>query len=212
VEHRLADGGRLYDVLGLDDEDISFSGIISGADAAARATALDGLRTAGKPVWLAWDTFLYQVMVRSFTADYKNGLWIPYRLVFAVLQAHENDAAEQQNSRATVRADLVAAGSLAAPAWPGLTDVAGAVAVSLQTAADVAAAVRAVHKLCADADLAIERGMGDHDRFASSSDAPTTALFLAVTDQAGRLAGLLLARAYLNHARMTLEGIAGWQS
>ena len=84
--HRLADGRKVIDCLGRDDSDISFSGVFAGSDATIRARALDELRVSGVAMPLTWDVFFYTVLVREFTAVYRNDTWIPYTLTCAVLR------------------------------------------------------------------------------------------------------------------------------
>jgi hypothetical protein len=92
VVHRLPDGGRVVDTFGADDGDISWHGILAGPDAAYRARTLDGIRVSGKAVTLAWDSFLYQVVVNELNLDYRNRWWIPYRLICTVTQDPDSAA------------------------------------------------------------------------------------------------------------------------
>ncbi len=84
--HRLPGGLRIIDALGADHADLAFNGIFSGPDAADRARILDALRIAGVALPLAWDAFLYTVIIESFEADYRSPWWIPYRLTCSVLR------------------------------------------------------------------------------------------------------------------------------
>src|SRR5579875_259637 len=83
---RLIGGGRVVDVLGRDDDTISFSGTFAGPDATARARTLDAMRVAGQELPLVWDVFYYTVVIASLKADYLNPWWIPFRLVCAVVR------------------------------------------------------------------------------------------------------------------------------
>ncbi len=78
--HTLIGGQRVIDAMGADDALISWTGVFSGADAVPRARALDALRIAGLEVALAWDAFLYTVIVSSFTARFERENWIPYSI------------------------------------------------------------------------------------------------------------------------------------
>lgn len=84
--HQLLDGGRIVDATGRDDSDISFSGVFSGRTAAARARAVDQLRSSGAELPIIWNAFFYVVIIRDFCADYRNSSWIPFSLCCAVLQ------------------------------------------------------------------------------------------------------------------------------
>lgn len=78
--HTLIGGQRVIDAMGADDSLVSWSGVFSGADAVSRARALDALRIAGTEVTLAWDAFLYTVVVSSLTVRFERENWIPYEI------------------------------------------------------------------------------------------------------------------------------------
>jgi hypothetical protein len=78
--HRLANGGRVVDALGPDEADVKFSGIFTGTDAALRAIELDGLRASGVVLPLTWSIFAYGVVIKAFSADFRNDNWIPYSI------------------------------------------------------------------------------------------------------------------------------------
>jgi hypothetical protein len=78
--HALPGGMRVIDAMGKDDHDIGWQGILSGADASARARALDALRVAGDPVRLAWDVFSAMVIVSDLQLQFHSSWWIPYHL------------------------------------------------------------------------------------------------------------------------------------
>jgi hypothetical protein len=80
VVHTLSGGARVLEPIGPDDGDIHFEGTFSGPQAAARARAIDNLRLGGEVVWLAWESFRYQVIVKTFVADYHTPWWIPYKV------------------------------------------------------------------------------------------------------------------------------------
>ena len=83
--HYLTNGQRVTDLLGPDDASISFSGVLSGANASARARDIDTLRIMGQPLDLIWNTFLYLVAIENFEAEYRNQWWIPYKIHCSVL-------------------------------------------------------------------------------------------------------------------------------
>nr|WP_294559971.1 hypothetical protein [uncultured Rhodopila sp.] len=92
--HTLAGGTRILERLGPDDGDIQFRGIFSGPQAEARMRAIDNFRLTGEVVWLTWDSFRYQVIVKSFIADYYSPWWISYQIVCMI--AHQDGAADLQ--------------------------------------------------------------------------------------------------------------------
>jgi hypothetical protein len=116
--HRLPGGTRIIDAMGRDDANITWSGIISGPDAAARAQSLDLMRAEGSLWPLTWSSFFYSVVIARFDADYRRPNWIPYRLTCAVLRDEAAALVEFALSAvATVAQDLVRAASFA-PANP----------------------------------------------------------------------------------------------
>jgi hypothetical protein len=76
----LIGGGRVVSALGLDDGEISFSGIFSGADAVARAQELDAARALGAQLPLVWGGFYYVVVIEGFTAEYRKPTLIPFTI------------------------------------------------------------------------------------------------------------------------------------
>nr|WP_294527298.1 hypothetical protein [uncultured Rhodopila sp.] len=56
--------------------------------------AIDNFRLTGEVVWLTWDSFRYQVIVKSFIADYYSPWWISYQIVCMI--AHQDGAADLQ--------------------------------------------------------------------------------------------------------------------
>lgn len=78
--HDLPGGGRVIDVMGGADEEIVFSGIISGEDADTRAQLLDALRISGASLPLSWDEQYFIVIIAEARFDYRKSWWIPYQL------------------------------------------------------------------------------------------------------------------------------------
>lgn len=84
--HVLAGGARVIDVLGRDDSDITWDGILSGPDAVMRAGLLDSLRIGGVEQRLWWDRFDYRVVITECQLSYRKPWWIPYRIRCKVVQ------------------------------------------------------------------------------------------------------------------------------
>ena len=78
--HRLADGSRMIDVLGPDENDIAWSGILSGPLAAERAQTLDALRLSAQPLDLSFGDWFATVLVSGFSADANLAGWVAYRI------------------------------------------------------------------------------------------------------------------------------------
>lgn len=95
--HRLVGGARVIDAMGRDDAPISWSGLLLGATAVARAQWLDGYRIAGQSLDLAWGEFKYLVVVREFEADYERYYQIPYRITCEVVTQLQVAAGSEQS-------------------------------------------------------------------------------------------------------------------
>jgi len=81
----LIGGGRVVEALGLNDGNISFSGIFSGSDAVRRAQFLDAARALGAPLALVWDGFFYTVIIEEFSAEYRKTNLIPFTITCVVV-------------------------------------------------------------------------------------------------------------------------------
>jgi hypothetical protein len=190
--HRLPGGLRIIDALGPDPADINFSGIFTGPDAADRARLLDVLRVAGETLPLAWDAFIYTVIVESFEADYRSPWWVPYRLSCTVLR----DEAASLTTAAielapTLSADLLSAGSFAATA---------SAAIGISGATTVGTAANAAAQASLGATLAsIDTQIAFNTAAMQSSDLSAT------VSAAGLLAQLTAARAYTARAARNLS-------
>lgn len=85
VVHKLPGGARIIDAMGADHRDIAWSGRFRGGSAESRARLLDGYRKSGKKQLLQWSTYRYQVIVRSFEANYQQPFEIPYSVSCTVV-------------------------------------------------------------------------------------------------------------------------------
>jgi hypothetical protein len=63
--HKLPGGSRVFDLLGPDDHDIKFSGMIYNPDAAGIAESIDAMRVSGQPVGLSFAGRFYNVIVEE---------------------------------------------------------------------------------------------------------------------------------------------------
>jgi len=84
--HELVGGVRVIDSLGAVSAPIEWSGVFVGNSAIDRALYLDTMRKVGKPVQLKWGKFLYLVVIKSFTPEYRLFSRIPYRIVCEVVR------------------------------------------------------------------------------------------------------------------------------
>ena len=130
--HKLAGGGRVVDVLGRDEAEISFSGFFSGSEATSRARQVDFLRTSGAILPLRWDVFYYTVILRDFFANYTNGFWIPFRVRCTVIRDESAPVTQYSvSTTSSIEADTASAISLAVQAGLqlGLPDNGGSLAL-----------------------------------------------------------------------------------
>ena len=190
--HRLPGGLRIIDALGPDPADLAWSGIFTGPDAAIRARALDTLRDTGAALPLAWDAFLYTVIIEDFEADYRSPWWIPYRLSCVVLR----------DEAATITTAIVAL----APAIATDLASAGVYGATAATAASAAGATTAGTSAYRAASQAVNSAVASLDSqivvtepTIQAPDVPTAAI------ACGLLAQLTAARAYAARAARNLS-------
>ncbi len=124
--HRLLGGGRVIDAMGRDDAALTWSGVISGAEASARARLLDAMRVAGGVLVLSWDAFCYDVVVGRLELEFCSPWWITYAIkCLVVSDLAQGSVPYVPDAQDSIAADLaaasagVASGSLLIPA-PGV--------------------------------------------------------------------------------------------
>ncbi|HUM08744.1 MAG TPA: hypothetical protein VLT37_07710 [Acidocella sp.] len=186
----LLGGGRTVQALGVDEGVITFSGIFSGADAAARAQLLDAARAAGVALPLVWDSFYYLVIVETFAAEYRKQNLIPFEIVCVVV----NDvmAAVVAPLASLVASDLAAAGGLSAQAGISL------LGLGTGSMAGYAAVQGQVDTVMTGSGAAVSSAAGALD---AASDAGTGAGILnGLNAGAAQLAAAANMRGYVNRA------------
>ena len=120
--HKLPGGGRIIDAMGPDDADIRWSGRLRGSSSEQQGILLDFMRRQGQKVLLAWSLHRYQVVIRSFEANFQNPYEVPYTIVCTVVRDEAQSVAKAAiGFAASIAADLAAAA--------GLTDLIGEDAV-----------------------------------------------------------------------------------
>jgi hypothetical protein len=172
---------------------------------------LDTLRVAGTPVQLTWDIFFYTVIIAEFAADYRNGWWIPYRIVCTVLQDEASITTSiVQSLMDAVLADIGWATELAASASVDLSALAPALAASNTTTRGTDNYCTAVNALTsAQSTLGASVNTANMTICGPNLLAPLSAVdgvnnLLLVADTAGRLGVLTIANAYLARAVVNL--------
>ncbi len=116
IVHRLIGGTRVIDTLGRDDAALTWSGVLSGVEAADRARTLDAMRAAGSPQLLTWNAFCYTVVISQLRLSFCSPWWIPYKIDCAVQQDLAQSAVVYSPSSASsIFYDLEEVGRLLAP-------------------------------------------------------------------------------------------------
>jgi hypothetical protein len=72
VVHKLVGGRRIVDVLGVDYDNLSWSGWMTGATAGDRVTELEILRDAGLPLTFNMDGYYFNVIIQYFNARFEH--------------------------------------------------------------------------------------------------------------------------------------------
>jgi hypothetical protein len=210
--HQLTDGRRIIDTMGPDASEIAFSGVFSGTDATLRARLLDSLRVAGDELPLTWDVFFYTVVLSRFDANYKNPVWIPYRISCTVVL---DDAAAGLTSvislTSSVLSDVGVAANQCTSFDINFTDVQNSLiapdATTLGSAAYVAAqssisvTQSAVNTQIASAEATLQ-GIGSST---PNSAASLAADLMTSATAAQQLADLTSGSAYLSRAARNLS-------
>jgi hypothetical protein len=109
VTHNLHGGRRYVERLGPDDGEIAFEGTFSGVNAEARVRAFDTLRLSGAIVWLQWETFRRQVVVKSFITEYHSPWWICYKVSCVVVHQSGVTLSSNNTNLSLITADINAA-------------------------------------------------------------------------------------------------------
>lgn len=84
--HALPGGSRVTESLGRNDGSISWSARFQGSGAEQEAYYVNYLRVLGKPLTLSWAEHKYDVLLKTFTAQYQRHYQIPYSIEFVVVE------------------------------------------------------------------------------------------------------------------------------
>lgn len=85
-KHILIGGGRVIDMMGAGDTDISWSGYFTGFQAQYRAQFLQQMLSEGKPLLLKTSQFVKQVVIKDFTWGFHFVFPISYTITLQVIQ------------------------------------------------------------------------------------------------------------------------------
>jgi len=89
IVHHLGSGLTLADSLGDDCEIVSFRGVFSGANTAARIRSIEQLRVQGAPIPFIWDSKSLFVVIQELDLIYSSSHWVAYRLSCSVVRSAE---------------------------------------------------------------------------------------------------------------------------
>ncbi len=90
VIHQMIGGKRVIDVLGVEYDAFSWSGIITGSNAGDRVTVLESMRDAGKSLTLTLDGYSFTVVITSFTPQYEYVYRRPYTIEVGIVQRNDS--------------------------------------------------------------------------------------------------------------------------
>lgn len=83
--HEQIGGVRVIDAMGRSDADVGWSGSFIGISAEDRVKFLNNMRIQGNQQVLAYSSFQFLVVVKSFTWQFKPNNWIDYQIVCTVV-------------------------------------------------------------------------------------------------------------------------------
>lgn len=90
VTHQMIGGKRVIDVLGVEYDAFSWSGIITGANSGDRVTALERMRDAGKALTMTLDSYSFSVVITSFTPLYEYVYRRPYTIEVGIIARNDS--------------------------------------------------------------------------------------------------------------------------
>lgn len=213
--HDLPGGGRVIDVLGGVDSDITFAGIISGSDADTRVQLLDALRISGTTLPLSWDEEYFLVIIAEAQFDYRKPWWIPYRLRCTVQSNLAYAALATATSTAvSVAANLTSAASALSTVPAALAAAQTALGQTGATTYGTAAYGQSVTALTAaqstvSSDVtSTGAGLPSLDLgFTGQDPAAAATAVTGTTATAGSLAALTTAQGYIGSGLSALQNI-----
>jgi len=84
VLHQMVGGKRVIDVLGVEYDPLTWSGVITGSQSGERVKALERMRDAGEKLTLTLDDYSYSVVITTFTPVYEFIYRRPYTIEVAI--------------------------------------------------------------------------------------------------------------------------------
>ncbi|MBV8049003.1 MAG: hypothetical protein JO171_17775 [Paludibacterium sp.] len=83
--HKLVGGGRIVDVLGVEYDNLTWSGWLVGTEAQTRAKQLEALRDTGKPLLFSLDHYALTVLIGGLTTRFEHAYRLGYSIDLLVL-------------------------------------------------------------------------------------------------------------------------------
>ena len=200
VVQNLIGGGRVVEALGIDDGNISFSGIFSGSDAVSRAQELDAARALGASLPLVWNSFYYNVIIASFSIEYCKINWIPFSIFCVIV----DDPLAAFTAIAAPVVDMVANDLTAASALSGQAGVSleGLSATSL---AGFTAAQEAISSLINSGGTILTSATSIFNGTSNPGDA--VSILNSLSNHCSALAALTQMKGYLSRSADNLMSI-----
>lgn len=90
VPHKYIGGKKTVDVLGVEYDPISFSGIITGSKSSDRVKKLELMRDKGKKLTFTLDDISFDVLISDFTPIYQSPYRRPYSIVLEVIKRNDS--------------------------------------------------------------------------------------------------------------------------
>lgn len=85
VLHQMVGGKRVIDVLGVEYDPLTWSGVITGSQSGDRVKALERMRDAGEEITLTLDEYSFTVVITSFVPVYEFIYRRPYSIEVAIV-------------------------------------------------------------------------------------------------------------------------------
>lgn len=101
---KLVGGSRVVDAMGPDPIAPSWSGVFLGPYAMQRALTIKAMADGGQQYPLNWDQVSYQVIIQSFTCDFRKPYVVPYQIACMVVV---DGTKASNNSSPSVTDDIV---------------------------------------------------------------------------------------------------------
>lgn len=221
ILHRLPGGGRLFDIMGPDEDGIAWDGLLVGPGAARKASLLAAMRRAGEVRSLSFADFVLNIVIVHFEFGYQaQGAILPYRLRAEIIPDDQDPDSVGDTMRSglpssdlALVSDLLNAGIMAAGTYASLTVPSAQLEIATlsgqlgnASASLAAASAGSMSGTVENASQSVKHCMaiagnatvGDLDRLVSPGDAMMTLAASGIVATAAR------ARAHLARAQKAL--------